>query len=292
MEKKNWQSLSITASAEAEEAVNFALNELGALGIELSTLGEKSPSTISITGYFESTIPSETVNHYLRSGLEIYQLDESAVTGAVWSKVEEQDWLAEWKKHWKPTESEKFIIAPPWENVSNLDKVVIKIEPNMAFGTGTHETTKLCLSAIETFYSPEMSFFDVGTGTGILAICAAKLADAETKIAGCDTDRDSVAIAKENAQFNSTPQVEFFEGSITQETPDHDFVCANVTADVIVPILPLLIEKSRKVLVLSGILATQEKMVTDELNVHGMKDFEVRLDGEWIGITVRMPIPF
>ena len=89
--------------------------------------------------------------------------------------VEETDWLAEWKKHWRPTVVGKFTVAPPWENVEESGTILIKVEPNMAFGTGTHETTQLCLKAIGERYDPSQSVLDVGTGTGILAIAAAKL---------------------------------------------------------------------------------------------------------------------
>src|SRR5205085_3138018 len=102
--------------------------------------------------------------------------------------VEEIDWLAEWKKHWQPTEVGRFVIAPPWQEIDPGDKILIQIEPNMAFGTGTHETTQLCLDAISELYRPQLTFLDVGTGTGILAIAAAKLGG--DQVLACDTDAD------------------------------------------------------------------------------------------------------
>ena len=91
-------------------------------------------------------------------------------------EVADEDWLGEWKKSWQPVAvGERFLIAPPWSVIDDArDRIVIRIEPGMAFGTGTHETTRLCLSAIEEYFAGE-SFLDVGTGTGILAIAAAKL---------------------------------------------------------------------------------------------------------------------
>ena len=174
-QQKNWYSISIEAQKEAEEAVEFALNELDSLGNEVNTLGKKQTENLTVIGYFNEKIDEEILQKKLVECLQIYGFSSDALKSFEWQKIENQDWLAEWKKHWKPTETEKFIIAPPWENVENTEKIVIRIEPNMAFGTGTHETTKLCLQAIEENYSPEMSFFDLGTGTGILSIAVAKL---------------------------------------------------------------------------------------------------------------------
>jgi ribosomal protein L11 methyltransferase len=176
----------------------------------------------------------------------------------------------------------------------------------MAFGTGTHETTRLCLKAIEENYASEMSFLDVGTGTGILAIAAAKFKvqssnlkaefsdstplNFELKtlnlIVACDTDEDSIKIAFENAELNNCENINFYVGSISHDTSKFDFVCANLTADIIVPLLPLLIEKTKKILVLSGILVKQENLVAEKLNELGISDFKVEKDGEWISLKV------
>ena len=147
--QKNWYSISIEAKTEAEEAVEFALNELDSLGNEVNTLGKKQTEYVTVIGYFNEKIDDKILRDKLAKVLRIYGFASNVVKNFEWREVEDQDWLAEWKKHWKPTETEKFIIAPPWENVENSDKIVIEIEPNMAFGTGTHETTKLCLRAIE-----------------------------------------------------------------------------------------------------------------------------------------------
>src|SRR4029079_18467199 len=99
-------------------------------------------------------------------------------------EVPDRDWLAEWKRGWQPVEVGRFIIAPPWSEIS-VNRIVIRIEPGMAFGTGTHETTRLCLKAIEKYFRGG-SFLDVGTGTGILAMAAAKLFP-EARIEAVDT---------------------------------------------------------------------------------------------------------
>src|SRR4029078_6054356 len=167
----------------------------------------------------------------------------------------------------------RFLIAPSWEKVEeDQATILIRIEPNMAFGTGTHETTKLCLKEIDEHFEPGMSFLDVGTGTGILAIAAAKMnGDSKAEINAYDVARASVAIARENARDNGVAgEIKFVDGSIDDTPPIHDFVCANVTLDVISPMLELLVQKSRMKLVLSGILADQERQIVSQLTDLGI----------------------
>ncbi|MEP6900584.1 MAG: 50S ribosomal protein L11 methyltransferase, partial [Actinomycetota bacterium] len=261
-----------------------------ALGTEINNLGKTPAETLTVIGYFNEKSEDENLKSQISNALRIYDFSSVAVKHIEWREVENQDWLVEWKKHWKPTETGRFIIAPTWETVGATDKIVIRIEPSMAFGTGTHETTKLCLKAIEENYDGEMSFLDVGTGTGILAVSAAKIKGKSKKVKGkilaCDTDFDSIVIAKENGELNETENIEFYLGSISAETPEFDFVCANLTADVILPILPRLIEKSKKILVLSGILKEQEDLIVSELNKLQISNLKIETDGEWISIKV------
>lgn len=285
---ENWFALDILIDSDASEAIEFALNELEALGTEINNLGKLPTETLTVVGYFNEKPDDDFLKDQLSEALRIYGFDETAIKNLAWRDVQNQDWLAEWKKTWKPTITDKFIIAPMWEEVTDTEKIVIRIEPSMAFGTGTHETTRLCLQAIEEHYKGE-TFFDVGTGTGILAIATqkSKFKNQKSKIVGCDTDEDSIVIAKENAEVNGTPEIDFYVGSIDENTPKFEFVCANLTADVIIPILPLLVEKSEKYLVLSGILKEQESLVLGELNKLGIEKGEVKTDGEWISILIR-----
>jgi ribosomal protein L11 methyltransferase len=297
MENKQikWYALEITADSAAAEAVEFALNELDALGTEINNLGKTDTESLTVIGYFNEQFANQIWQKQLLEAVQIYGFSADVIRKTEWREVENQDWLAEWKKHWRPTETDRFIIAPTWEILpENTGKIIIRIEPSMAFGTGTHETTRLCLRAIEQNYQPAMSFLDVGTGTGILAIAAAKFRagnsesdeSAQHSLLACDTDEDSIKIARENAELNDTPNIEFYVGSIDEQTPVFDFVCANLTADVILPLLPLLIEKANKFLVLSGILTEQEELITDELKKLQIPDFKVETDGEWISMRV------
>ena len=273
--------------AGAEEAIEFALNELNSLGTEINDFSKKQSDLVTIVGYFDENPGNENLQTQISNALEIYALSSASVKNIEWRDIEDQDWLAEWKKHWRPTVTKRFIIAPTWETIEDTDKIIIRIEPSMAFGTGTHETTRLCLKAIEENYRGEMSFLDVGTGTGILAIAAAKFYDSKSQILGCDTDENSIKIAHENADLNCvSDRIDLYVGSISAKTPECDFVCANLTADVIVPLLPLLIQKTNQVLVLSGILREQEDLIVSELKKFKIEDFKIETDGEWISITV------
>ena len=195
-----------------------------------------------MTGYFEQTPERERVRAEVSEALRVYDLPSSSVREMNFREVPNQDWLGEWKKSWQPVELGRLVIAPPWSEVKAArDRVVIRIEPGMAFGTGTHETTRLCLKAIMRFFKGG-SFLDVGTGTGILAIAAAKLFP-DARVAACDTDPEAIQIARENARLNGVAErIDFRVGSVDESgrepaTASADFVCANLTADVIVPIV-------------------------------------------------------
>ncbi len=288
--QKNWFALELTVDYDASEAIEYALNSLEAIGTEINHFGTNKPATLTIIGYFNEKPPAENLQFQIADALRIYGFSEDSLKNFAWRTVENEDWLANWKKHWKPTETAKFIIAPLWEKVENTEKIIIRIEPSMAFGTGTHETTRLCLKAIEENYAPEQSFLDVGTGTGILAVAAAKIQGkskkVKGKISGCDTDEDSIKIARENASENHTENIEFYVGSISAETEKFDFICANLTADVILPILSLLIEKSKQILVLSGILKEQENLIITEFKKLQITNYKIETDGEWISVLV------
>jgi ribosomal protein L11 methyltransferase len=290
---------------EASEAAEYGLMEAGALGTETSV----DPTTsVTVRGYFETRPDVATVRAALEDALRIYNLPPSSLIDLKVLEIADRDWLAEWKKDWQPVEVGRFIIAPPWiesepgtvatgsyTQVESHDplatargsdtSIVIRIEPGMAFGTGTHETTRLCLKAIEKHFRGG-SFLDVGTGTGILAMAAAKMFP-DARVEACDTDAEAIEIAKDNARLNGVgDQITFRVGTADEQTRSAELVCANLTAPVIVDLLPSLLGATCGRLVLSGILDSQIELVAARLLELGATTAEIDQDGEWIALVI------
>ena len=282
-EKQGWHALDVDLEPDAREAVEYALMEAGALGTETN---EHVDGLTRITGYFDDLPNRERVRDELFEALRIYELPSSSVRDMNVRDVAERDWLAEWKQNWQPVVAGRFIIAPPWSKLDDVhDRIVIRIEPGMAFGTGTHETTRLCLQGIEKYFTGG-SFLDVGTGTGILAIAAAKMFP-EARVEACDTDEAAIVIARENAEVNDVShRIDFRVGSVDDASASADLVCANLTADVINRMLPALIGVTCGKLILSGILDTQVEMVQSRLLECGISDVEIAQDGEWVSMII------
>lgn len=280
-----WYALDVEIEAAAREAVEYALVEAGALGTETQ---ECEHQVLRVTAYFADVPKRERVRAELTEAFRIYELPSSSARDMSVREVADQDWLGEWKKSWQPVAvGERFIIAPPWAELPDEhDRIMIRIEPGMAFGTGTHESTRLCLLAIEKYFAGG-SFLDVGTGTGILAIAAAKLCP-KARVAACDTDAEAVAIAHENARLNGVSEwIAFRVGTVDGATASADVVCANLTADVIVPMLSSLLSVTCGRLILSGILDTQLEMVAASLRDAGAPNaIEIMQDGEWVVLVL------
>jgi len=287
---KSWYAVDARTVREACEAVEYGLMEAGAQGTETN---DSDSANVMVSGYFAAIPEIESVRSVLFDALRIYNLESKSLVDLTTREVPDRDWLAEWKKDWPPVEAGRFVIAPPWiESVPGAvaigpsrTRIVIRIEPGMAFGTGTHETTRLCLKAIEKYFRGG-SFLDVGTGTGILAIAAAKMSP-DARVEACDIDAEAIEIARENARLNGVgEQIEFRVGSVTEQTSSADLVCANLTAPVIVELLPALRGATCGQLILSGILAEQSELVQSRLLELGADGFESDQDGEWIALVV------
>lgn len=289
MTREPWHAIEATCLREAGEAIEYGLMEAGALGTETRDFSDRA----QIIGYYDAGVDESGIRTVLLDALRIYNLAPSSLINLKVSKVADRDWLADWKKDWRPVEVGRFIVAPPWVESEppavaggrSADRILIRIEPGMAFGTGTHETTRLCLKAIEKYFRGG-SFLDVGTGTGILAIGAAKMFS-ETRVEAVDTDANAIEIARANARLNGVgDQIDFHVGAIDEQTASADLVCANLTAPVIVDLLPLLLSATCGRLVLSGILDSQLELVEARLQELGAGILESKQDGEWIALVV------
>ena len=299
---KTWQVIDALVISDAREAAEYGLMEAGAMGTETM---DDTDGRLSVVAYFDGPDAIQNARESVLKALQIYGFDQTALVEFRTREIPDQDWLAEWKKHWRPVQVGRFIIAPPWyvsvpgaaATGSNGTSAItgplattpatdtIIINPGMAFGTGTHETTRLCLKAIEKYYAGG-SFLDVGTGTGILAIAAAQLAPTAS-IIGCDTDAGAIDIARENAQLNNVEdRIDFRVGTIDEETPSADLVCANLTAPVIVELLPSLLGVTCGRLILSGILETQFEMVHGRLLEQAATANEIMQDNEWLALVI------
>src|SRR5215510_2501086 len=264
--------------------------EAGALGTETIDCENEA----RITGYFAGPIDEQSVRKSLCEALRIYNRAAHGQLNLKTRTFSDRDWLTEWKKVWQPVQVGRFTITPPWiqskapateGGPAAQDRIVIKINPGMAFGTGTHETTRQCLKAIANYFRGG-SRLDVKTGTGILAIAAARMF-ANARIVACDTDENAIAIAKENARLNGVlDRIDFQIGTINDQTLSADLVCANLTAPVIVELLLLLLGATCGRLVLSGILDSQVDSVQTRLWALGANTLEVESDGEWVAMVI------
>lgn len=206
-------------------------------------------------------------------------------------KMYEEDWANNWKQYYKPTKiGERIVVKPIWEEYEPCgDELVLELDPGMAFGTGTHETTRMCIQALDRYVKEDSTVFDVGCGSGILAIAAAKLG--AKKAVGVDLDPVAVESAKENVGFNNLDNIEILYGNLVEVIEGKaDIVVANIIAEVIC----ILTEDVKRVLkedgyfITSGIIHDRVDMVTNKLEETGFEVVEINKDGEWNCIVAKL----
>jgi ribosomal protein L11 methyltransferase len=279
MNNKIWHAVEIEIARVAETAATTQLWAFGTTGIEFS---EEPSDFITLRAYFESTPDLENLRAQILRGLNLTGLPEYALRTIKSLTVADQDWLAEWKKGYEPIEiGNRLLIAPSWKAEGKSDRILVQIDPGMAFGTGTHETTRGCLELLEKYWRGG-SLLDVGTGTGILAIAAIKLAPG-SRVVGFDIDPEAVAVAQENAEINNAAdELELEVNKLSSfHGQEFDLVLANLTADVIVPLAADFRQVIKKgILIVSGILREQGEEVRAALD--GFEVIEEKPDGEWI----------
>lgn len=232
--------------------------------------------------------PAESL-HFIRNRLAGLQVEaEVTQTG-----VREEDWADSWKQYYKPIHTgDRLVIVPVWETYDPAqDEITVLMDPGMAFGTGTHETTRLCAALLEQYVTPGCTMLDVGCGSGILAICAAKLGAAECF--ACDIDPQAVKVAVENTVLNDTPNVKCAVSDLLKQTEKveggYQVAAANIVADVIIRMAPdigaFLAEEG--VLIVSGIIIERAEETVAALNDAGFRVIDDRRENGWYAAAVK-----
>ncbi len=200
---------------------------------------------------------------------------------------ENQDWSKKWKEKWGVTHvSERIAVVPSWIEYPPKDnEITITLDPGCAFGTGTHQTTQLCMKAIEKYMAPNSKVADIGTGSGILAICAMKLGAQAAY--GCDNDETVIDVCKDNAKINKV-ECTFELNTADELNEKYDFICANILHNILAQIMGDLksIMKDGAKMVLSGILNEKQQIVLDAVAEHNLKVIEIMTQDQWVAIIV------
>ena len=206
-------------------------------------------------------------------------------------KMYEEDWANTWKQYYKPSKvGEKIVVKPIWEEYEAKDgELVVDLDPGMAFGTGTHETTRMCIQALERYVKEESTVFDVGCGSGILAIAAAKLG---AKLAvGVDLDPVAVESSIENVGYNNLNNIEILHGNLVEVIDGKaDIVVANILAEIICILTDDVkrVLKDGGVFITSGIIHDRVDMICEKLEATGFEVVEKNRDGEWNCIVAKL----
>lgn len=314
-----WTKITLETTTEAEDLVGMMLTELGIEGYEISDKQPLSEEEIKqmyvdippepgeddgiaqISFYVDSSEDTDALIDKVKKGFQELSRYVSVGSGNITiSETEDKDWINNWKEFFKPFRvDDNIIIKPSWETLDNVtDKdLVIELDPGTAFGTGSHETTKLCIIAIKKYINKDTVMLDAGSGSGILSIIARKLGAKE--VVGIDIDPVATNTAIENAKANGLDandgRLSFMTGNIIEENgirtqlgkEKYDIVVANILADVIIPLSAVIVQNLKKggIFISSGILDSKEEKVKAALTSSGFKIIETGRMGEWVCIT-------
>jgi ribosomal protein L11 methyltransferase len=301
----NWLEVSLTVSAEAAEAVSEVLARFAPNGVAVeATRFLITPDDHGVPVgdvIVRAYLPADSDLEQTRARLEesLWHLGQILPLPApTYTPITDQDWSEAWKQNFQPIRiGNRLIIVPAWLNPPLApEDVPIRLDPGMAFGTGTHPTTQLCLSAVERHLQPGQSVIDLGTGSGILAIAAAKLG--ASRVLAYDIDAEAVRVAQENVAANEVAEgVQAAKGSLVElraAGARAPFVLANILATVIVRLfeegLADLVEPGG-LIVLSGILDSQAYEVRAALQMHGLELAAQEHIEDWVAIIARRPAP-
>lgn len=279
-----WPKIEVDVDAEVADDVGAELLDAGAMGVEQQDLPGGGARLVA---YFSEAPPIESIADRLA---RMAGVRSAPVAGA----TPDDDWLRIWKRGFEPIPiGRRLLVLPSWKRdlADNFSgRARIEIDPGMAFGTGTHDTTRMCLEWLDEHWHGG-TLLDVGTGTGILAI-AAVLLEPESQVVAVDVDPVAVEVARENAAANRAAQVTFAVGGPGDVGGRFDVVMANLTADVIVSVIAPLLDRLLPggALVLSGILLDQGQWVVDAFTREELDVVWKRESGEWMAIALRAPL--
>lgn len=299
----NWLEVSLTVDGELAEAVADVMARFAYSGVMMEQgvtyTDEEDAGTptgpITVRVYLEMNDQIEETRQKLEESL--YYLGRiQPLPAAAYKQIADQNWMEAWKQHYKPILiGKRLVIVPAWMDSPDPNRIPIRIDPGMAFGTGTHPSTQLCLELMEKHFDDRpLSVIDVGCGSGILSIAALKLG--ATYALGVDIDSGSILNARENADSNQIGDDLILKVGSVHEILDGRFafrkaplVLANILAPVIVRLfdagLADLIEENGTI-ILSGILQEQAQSVIEAARIKGLDVGERRQMGDWVALTM------
>ena len=307
-----WNKFRLKTTTEAEDLVSSMLMDLGIEGVEIEdkvplTQADKVLPQIEsddgiayLSFYLEEDVDKEEMLAKVRNEFEAMRAYANVGEGTIEeSQTEDLDWVNNWKQYFHQFYVDDILIIPSWEEVKpeDEDKMIIHIDPGTAFGTGMHETTQLCIRQLKKHVTKETRILDVGCGSGILGMLALKFGAAYS--VGTDLDPCAIDATYENMEVNgiTRDQYEVMIGNIIddKEVQDkvgydkYDIVVANILADVLVPLTPVILNQLKKggVYITSGIIDDKEDTVVEAVKAAGLEVLEVTYQGEWVSVTAR-----
>jgi ribosomal protein L11 methyltransferase len=307
-----WYEVIINTTDEASDAISEMLTSIGAGGVAIEDPNDirkelLKPGTLDYAdqAFFDNLGEDVKIKAYFSNDKNLNELIElinekikfvgnflNTGKGYMgYNEVDDEDWATSWKKYYKPVKiAERVVIKPSWEQYeASCDDIVIELDPGMAFGTGTHETTMMCAQLLEKYLKEGDSTMDLGCGTGILSIIAHKLG--AKNITAIDIDDVAVNVAVENCKINNADDgIKVIKGVLSDVEPfKHNIVIANIIASVIVDIsesMPYYVNKEGYFLT-SGIIKERKQEVLDAYNSKGFKAVEILEMGEWVAIAFK-----
>ena len=313
-----WNKFRLKTTTEAEDIVSSMLMDLGIQGVEIEdkvplTQKDKEQMFVDILPEIEADDGTAYLSFYLEPEedsekiladvrRELKEMSAYVNVGECLieeSETEDVDWVNNWKQYFHQFYVDDILIIPSWEDVrpEDQDKMVIHIDPGTAFGTGMHETTQLCIRQIRKYVTDETKILDVGCGSGILGMLALKFGAAYS--VGTDLDPCAIEATHENMEVNgiAKDRYEVMIGNIIDDPAVqdkvgyecYDIVVANILADVLVPLTPVVIHQLRPggIYITSGIIDDKEQTVVDAVKAAGLEVLDVTCQGEWVCVTAK-----